>query len=247
MSKAKRVRDRLLPALLGLALLGAGTSVGACGGSQPHSGSTAGGAAQSTTSSEPPPTATTTSVIPPGQAVRGDSDADNPGDIDGNGDSDSARVGGPDVDSDNPTTQSYRFPDSDDGPTFAYGHRPGAATGRAIASVVRRYYAAASAGSGAGACALLPSSLARTIPNGYGGPLGPAYTRGAKTCQAALARLFDHFHKELAATIELVEVRVEGETARAIFSSRTLPASDVFLMQQGSSWKIVEVLGKPLP
>jgi hypothetical protein len=238
-----------LPALLAAALLGAGAGagVGACGSAQHRGGSTAGGAPQATTSSEPLPTVTTTSVIPPGQLVRGDGDADNPGDIDGNGDSDSARVGGPDVDSDSPTTQSYRFPDSDDGPIFAYGHRPAAAVGRAIASVVRRYYAAASHGDGATACALLPSTLARSIPESYGGPQAPAYLRGAKTCQTTLARFFGHYHKELAAAIELFAVRVEGETARVIFSSRTVPASSVFLMRQGSSWRLSEVLGKPLP
>jgi hypothetical protein len=243
-SEAKRFRVRLLPALLGVALLGA--SAGGCGGSQSHGGTT-GGASQTKSSEEPLPTVTTTSVIPPGQSVRGDSDADNPGDIDGNGDSDSARVGGPDSDSDSPTPQSYRFPDSDDGPTFAYGHRPSAAVGRAIASAVRRYYAAAAHGDGAVACALLPSALARSIPESYSGQQAPAYLRGAKSCGATLARFFGHYHRELAAPIELFAVRVEGETARAIFSSRTMPASDVFLTRQGSSWRLVEVLARPLP
>jgi hypothetical protein len=235
--------------LLGAALLaaGAGVGVGACGGSQPHS-ATAGDTSQTTTSSEEPlPTATTTSVIPPGQPVRGDGDADNPGDIDGNGDSDSARVGGPDVDSDSPTTQSYRFPDSDDGPIFAYGHRPSAAVAHAIASVVRRYYAAAARGDGASACALLPSTLAHVIPKSYSEPRDPAYLRGTKSCGATLARFFGHYHRELAAPIELFSVRVEGETARVIYSSRTTPASDVFLTRHGSSWQLIEVRGRPLP
>jgi hypothetical protein len=62
-----------------------------------------------------------------------------------------------------------------------------------------------------------------------------------------LARFFGHYHKELAAPVKVFAVRVEGETARVIFSSRTMSASGVFLMRQGRSWKIVELLGRPLP
>ncbi|HEX4115279.1 MAG TPA: hypothetical protein VHY18_05340 [Solirubrobacteraceae bacterium] len=247
MSATRLLRRRLPAALLGLVLLAAGASVGACAGSQRHDAAKPGGAAQVSSAEEPLPTATTTSVIPPGQHVRGDGDADNPADIDGNGDSDAPRVGGPDGDTDTPTLQSHRFPDSDDGPAFAYGHRPGAATVRVITNIVKRYYTAASAGDGAVACALLPSSLARSIPDSYGGPQEPAYQRGGKTCQATLAKFFAHYHKELAAPIKLFAVRVEGETARAIFSSRTMPASGVFLAREGHAWKIVEVLGRPLP
>jgi hypothetical protein len=237
----KRVETWPLLALLTCALMG--TAATACGGS----GSARSSSSQTAQASEPPPTATTTSTIPPGQPVRGDGDADNPGDVDGNGDSDAASVGGPDVDSDSPTTQSYRFPDSDDGATFAFGHRPSAAAGRAIASVVERYYAAASKSDGAAGCALLQPSLARSLPESYGGPLGPSYLRGARTCGTTLSLFFRHYHAQLAASIEVFAVRVQGSTARAIFSSRTMPASDVFLTAERSSWRPIEVLGHPLP
>jgi hypothetical protein len=183
-----------------------------------------------------------TSAIPRGQRFRGDGDADNPGDIDGNGDVDESNDG----DADNPVPESYRFPDQDDRPTFTYGHAPGVAEEHAIAGLVERYYAAAAAGSGAKACSLLPTGIARTVPEDYG-QNGPAYLRGGKSCQTVLAMLFSHFHEQLSEAITVIEVRVKGDSAEVVLSSRRMPASDLFLARQGSSWKIGELLGQPLP
>jgi hypothetical protein len=244
MSKASRLSARLVAALVLGVLLGAG--VGACGSAGKAAKDSGGGATPTATSFHAPPS-TTSSVIPPGQAVRGDSDADNPTDIDGNGDSDAASVGGADSDNDNPTPQSYRFPDSDDGPSFAFGHAPSVAVRGAIAGVVKRYYAAAATSDGARACPLLMPAVARSLPESYGGPLAPVYMRGAKTCAAVLSLIFSHDHTQLADAIELFSVRVEGEDARVIFSSRTMPASSVLLTGQGGTWRLVEISAQPLP
>jgi hypothetical protein len=238
-----RIGMRLLPALLFGALLG--TGVNACGGAHQAAKATTGSSSAAATAEST--TSTTTSVIPPGQVVRGDGDADNPSDIDGNGDSDAAVLGGPDTDKDNPTPQGYRFPDSDDRASFLYGHQPSAAAERAIEGIVTRYYRAASVGNGATACALLLPSLARSVPESYGGPSAPTYLRGAKTCSAALSDLFEHSHQELAATVEVFAVRVAGNAAHAIFSSRTLRAGEITLTRQKGAWALVEVLGNPLP
>ncbi len=246
MNEAKRVKSRLLLAMLGAALIGASASVAACGGSGLHKASTERGASQATAASEPPPTATTTKVIPPGQWVRGDGDADNPSDIDGNGDSDAASVGGPDTDEDAPVPAGYRFPDRDDRQAFAYGHAPGAATLRAVGTVVRRYFAAASAANGAAACVLLEPGLARTVPEDNAGPRDPAYVRGAKSCPEVLARLFAHYHEELAAPVTVYAVRVLGAEAHAIVASRTLPAGSVFLIHRGHAWQLERLLSEPL-
>jgi hypothetical protein len=241
--EGKHFATRSLPALLVSALLGLGA--GGCGDAENASrswGSTAPSAA-----AELQTGTTVSSTIPPGQRLRGDGDADNPSDIDGNGDSDSVSVGGPDTDNDNPTPESYVFPDRDDKGTFAYGHPPSATAGRAIADVVKRYYAAASVDDGAAACSLLLPSLAGSVPGGYGQGAGPSYLSGGKTCQAVLSMLFRHFHGELAEAIEVVEVRVKGDLAQAVLSSRTMRASSIFLTRRGGSWKIVALLGQPLP
>lgn len=222
------------------ALLGLGAA--GCGG-----GGDAGASSRSTATVRTYANTLTTSTIPPGQRVRGDGDADNPADIDGNGDSDSASVGGTDNDNDNPTPASYDFPDGDDRATFAYGHSASPAAVRAIAGVIGRYYAAAAVDDGAAACSLLLPSLARSVPETYGGPGGPPYLRGIKTCQADLSKLFRHFYRELDRAPTMVEARVKGATAQAVLDSETMRASSVFLMRQGGSWKIAAPLGEPLP
>ncbi|MGA9876285.1 MAG: hypothetical protein WBQ21_10790 [Solirubrobacteraceae bacterium] len=228
----------LLGALLGLSAIGCGATGNA---GKPSSTVSSHSDAKTETGS------ITTSAIPPGQSVRGDGDADNPEDIDGNGDSDSASVGGPDNDNDSPTPQSYDFPDEDDKSTFAYGRKPNGVLGNAIASTIKRYYAAASAEDGAAACSLLLPSFAGAVPEDYGQTGGPSYLRGNKTCQAVLSTLFRHLHAQLAEAIKVVEVRVKGGTAQVVFSSRSMPASHIFLLREGNSWKVSALLGQPLP
>jgi hypothetical protein len=185
----------------------------------------------------------TSSVIPPGQSLRGDGDTDNPTDHDGNGDND----GGIDVDNDYPTAESYKLPDKDDKATFAYGHPANTAVRRATGRVLERYYAAAAAGDGVSACSLLPSDLARSVPEAYGQGAGPAYLRGGKTCQAVMSMLFKHFHGQLVEAPTVVGVLIQGDRAQVVLSSRRMRASHVFLQRQGSSWKVDELLGQALP
>jgi hypothetical protein len=184
----------------------------------------------------------TSSTIPPGQRLRGDGDADNPRDFDGNGDGD----GSEDHDQDYPVPAGYRLPDSDDRAIFAYGHPPSAGERAAIGRVVKRYYVAASAGDGATACSLLPASLARSLPEDYGRSSGPAYLRGARTCQAIASKLFARMHEQLAEAITIVEVRVKGSSAQVVLSSRKMPASDIQLLRQDGAWKVEELIGQPL-
>jgi hypothetical protein len=183
------------------------------------------------------------SYIPPGQAVRGDGDADNPADKDGNGDVDGTQ----DEDDDSSTKASYRFPDGDDAPALAYGRAATGAEKRAIASALRRYYAVASAGDGATACSLLTSDLARSVVEDYGrGSAGPSYLRSAGSCPAVLTLLFEHSHSQLAEAVTVLRVRVAGNNALAILSSRKMPASMVYLARQGGRWKIESLLGEAL-
>jgi hypothetical protein len=185
----------------------------------------------------------TTRIIPPGQRLRGDGDADNPSDIDGNGDIDARK----DSDNDFPVPASYKFPDGDDKIVFAYGHPPSGTDRLAISSIVRHYYAAASAGDGAAACSLLSSSIAGSVAEDYGQAPGPSYLQGGKTCKAVMSMLFRHFHEQLAEAITVVEVRVKRNDAQVVFGSRAMPASSIFLIRRGGSWKVQALLGQPLP
>jgi hypothetical protein len=223
-----------LSVLLGLCAAGCGSSSGKALSSSHSTAST-------TTASAEGHTLTST-VIPPGQRLRGDGDADNPADIDGNGDLDKT-----DHDNDYPVPASYKLPDADDKAVFAYGHRPSAGASRAISSLVKRYYAIASAADGAKACSMLLPTFAASLAEDYGQPGGPSYLRGDKTCQAIMSMLFKHVHQQLAEAIQIIEVRVDGGSARVIFGSRTMPASEIFLTRAGSSWRVEQLLGQPLP
>jgi hypothetical protein len=229
-------RSLLALSLSALVVLGAS----GCGDSDKVSG-----ASVASTMSAPAETETTitTSRIPSGQPFRGDGDADNPSDIDGNGDVDPGR----DSDNDYPTPNSYMFPDADDKATFAFGHWPSAAEARAIANVVRRYYAAGSVGDGIAACSLLSTSFVRSVPESYGQASGPPYLRGAKSCASVIEMLFGHFHEELSEAVTVVEARVDGNEAQVVLGSRKMRASHVFLMREGRSWKVQELLGQVLP
>lgn len=184
-----------------------------------------------------------TKLIPPGQHLRGDGDADNPSDVDGNGDAD----GNGDVDNDNPTPESYRLPDSDDAAIFSYGHAPDADDRRAITTIVKHYYAAATAENGFLACSLLLPSVEQLVPSEYGGGGGPAYLRGDKTCHGVLSMLFAHLHDQLTEGADVVSVRVAGNEAQVVVSSRKLRASYLTLQRQGDSWRVRGLLGQPLP
>ncbi len=189
----------------------------------------------------------TTSAIPPGQALRGDGDVDNPGDIDGNGDPDLTSHGGSDGDSDGPTPESYDFPDRDDRATFAYGHTASAAEARAIASVVRAYYAAAAAGNGAAGCKVLLAGFAGSLAEAYAEVSGPPYLRGARTCAAVMSALFRHFRPELEEAITVVEVRVADGRAQVIVGSRRMRASSISLVRSDGAWRVNEIIGQALP
>lgn len=185
----------------------------------------------------------TTSSIPAGQAVRGDGDADNPKDLDGNGDQDTT-----DEDDDSPTPDSYRFPDSDDRKTLAFGRAPSAAERRAIANTAQRYYAAGSAGDGATACSLIIPSLSRSLVEDYGhGSAAPSYLQAARSCSAVLHLLFGHFRSQLTEPIRVFSVRVEGHVAQAVIASRVMRASTIYLQRIGRYWMVRELYGSALP
>jgi hypothetical protein len=185
-----------------------------------------------------------TSYVPPGQALRGDGDADNPGDVDGNGDVD----GAVDSDSDGPTQASYRLPDADDGTVLSYGHAVGPPQRAEIASAVARFFGAARSQDGKRACALLLARVSRSVPADYGrGSAGPPYLRGDTTCAAVMTGLFGHERDELTEAVTIVGVRAEGRHAAVVVGSRAMPASEIFLERQGAGWRLTSIFASPLP
>jgi hypothetical protein len=259
MKEGDRRHMRLLLALFaGLMLAGA---LDACAGSggpsrPPASGSTAasgdhgaGGSAGAREAGERSGVTVETSTIPPGQAVRGDSDADNPTDKDGNGDIDTRTTPSDpytsDADNDGPTRESYRYPDGDDRPVLAYGRAPSASERRAIAAVVMRYFNSGSLGDGVTVCSLVYPSLSASIAEDYGRG-GPSYLR-ASSCAGVMDKLFEHYRSWLAAPVRVMAVRVGAGTAEAVVASRTMPASELPLRRAAGRWTIGQLFSQLMP
>ncbi len=150
-----------------------------------------------------------------------------------------------DQDDDNPGGGGYY--DGDDGSVRFYGKAASRTDTRAIAALVKRYYAAAAAGRGAQACALTYFIDVETLPEQYGHPPGPLWLRGADTCTAVLTRVFAHYHRQLTVPVQVTGVRVNGLHADALVGFATLPAGVVKARREGASWKIEGLLAVPLP
>jgi hypothetical protein len=194
----------------------------------------------------------TLTTIPPGQTILGDGDADNPNDVDGDGNRPSEAYNSKeftddDHEPDTRTKESYDYPDKDDSVLLSYGRAADASDGDAITKVVKKYYADATTGQGAKACHLLSSRLAGAVAEDYGRAPGPSYLRGGTTCPAILSLLFAHIHSQLVATINVTQVRISGSLAEAFLGSVVLHASEIPVERQGHAWRIAEPLANLLP
>jgi hypothetical protein len=240
-----RTRSRMRSLLASLAIVLLGVGLGSCGGSGKGAGSasqaratTAATAAKGNTAAPGASTTPTAAV----SSFKGDEDDDESA---SNHTSASNRYDN-DADFDNDTIKNKSYYDGDDSVISASGQPASGAEERTIAALVKRYYAAAAASDGAKACRLIYSMLEEAIPEDYGQPPGPAYSRG-KTCAVVMSKTFAHSHSQLAGGFAVTGVRVEGNEARALLGSRTLPASFILLRRERGVWKIYELLGQPLP
>jgi hypothetical protein len=140
-----------------------------------------------------------------------------------------------------------QYRDGDDAPVLAYGHAAGRASSHAVATAVERYFAVASKGDDSTACRLLAPSLANGVARSYGEAPGPAYLRGARTCEAVLSLLFAHSPHKFADPVKVTAVRLEGSQARAMLGSITMPASVIAVQREGGKWMLDGLVGGPLP
>jgi hypothetical protein len=217
-----------------------------CGSSQHSVRSASDAASQAPASATAAATASVATVsVPAGLAAKhylADGDRDPLGDEDDDNSADRDH----DPFLDYKKNQSRNYHDNDDREAVLFGHPAGAVERRTITAVVLRYYAAAATGDVRKACSLLPSSLVRALPVEVG-RLGPRYLRGGRTCEEILTRLFRRHHPELAAPINVTEVRVRGDDAFALLGSKHMPASFITPKRIHGVWTTDEVLGVRLP
>jgi hypothetical protein len=124
----------------------------------------------------------------------------------------------------------------------AYGGKADAADKRAIASLVKSYYAASAAGEAARACSLLYGTLARGLANQQGGP-----TRG---CADPMAVLLGQQRARLAsekASLIVVAVHVKGNLGLAVLGFKRTPESEMVVDREDRTWKIDALVASYMP
>ena len=134
---------------------------------------------------------------------------------------------------------------------FNFGHAASPSEQRAITTLVKRYYAAALADNGTRGCALLYSTLADAAPQDDSHePGNPAYMQGANTCAEVLAKLFNHYHPQLAAELSklrVTRVRLEEHHGFAFLSFGRMPERRTSVQREGHVWKLSQIYDEELP
>jgi hypothetical protein len=221
-----------------------------CCGFATSCGGAASGPTHSTSIAAPTTTSTTDSASS-GFAPRKFGDYDNDDYYNdanhGEGDNDDHKPTDRDNDSDNPTHSYY---DKDDDPIRFYGHAADAVDTRVITALVKRYYAAAAARDGATACTLIITPIVDSIPETLGGPAGPPYLQGSKTCPQILTKIFAQNYEQLStydALMQIDGVRESGHQALVIMRFKGLPAREIGVVDEHGTWKLQELLDEELP
>lgn len=135
------------------------------------------------------------------------------------------------------------YHDGDDSEIIGFGHPADTADKRVIASLVRRYYAAAVAGDGRSACGLMYPQTERFVPAIYG--WSGTRSRG-HTCPTVMSNLFGENHKSLAGTFEVTDVYIKDDQAYALIGYPSHPTRYIHMLRRGGAWMIDDTLGQPL-
>jgi hypothetical protein len=239
MNRRARSVSSCLRLLATLVVVMLGVGVTACGSTDRSTGSRYHIPTKAAESIPPATVASSAASILP---YLNDGDHDRIGDADGDNSHDDDN----DAYLDHQRDDNGLYHDSDDSLILAYGHAASATEERVIAGIVKRYYAAAAARNGEAACAQFPPIFVKAVPVDYG-KFGSSYLHAGKGCAGVLDLLFRHYRKQLIGGVRITGVRVEGDHATALLGSKTMPASYISLVREAGVWKIVNVLGSPLP
>lgn len=140
--------------------------------------------------------------------------------------------------------------DTNNNSALNFGQAADATDTHTITALLKRYYAAAYAENGAGACQMIYSTLAESVPEDYGqSPPGQPYMRGT-TCAAVLTLLFKHDHPQLAVELPkltVTRVRLMEHHGIAILHFGTLPERQIPVAREGHLWKVEALLDSEVP
>jgi hypothetical protein len=155
-----------------------------------------------------------------------------------------------DADADNDRTENAGkgYYDDDDASVSNFGHPADRREARRLAKLAARYRQAESAADGELACKMLRAGMARRVVQTYGSALGPAYLRGAQSCNILVARLFRHTRRRRQLpSMRVVGVRLADTRALVLLGSTTSPAAYFTLVREQGAWRFTELTAATLP
>lgn len=130
----------------------------------------------------------------------------------------------------------------DDQRVLQFGRTATAAERSSITAPLGRYYAAAAAANGRGACSLLIPFVAESIPEQYG---TIASLRG-HDCGTVMRKLFRKHHAQLAAkqpVLKVVRIGVEGDHALVVIDFPEIPEVRQMTMRRSHGrWYVLTLL-----
>jgi hypothetical protein len=136
--------------------------------------------------------------------------------------------------------------DTNNNSVLNYGSEASPADKRAVAAVLKRYYALAAADEGTEACAMLDEVLSEAVAEDYGkGSAGPSYLKAGTSCPQVMDLLFVHYRNQLAVELpklEVARVRLIGHRGFAILHFGRLPEREISVVREGHVWKLGELL-----
>ncbi|MGH2911044.1 MAG: hypothetical protein ACRDJ3_01065 [Solirubrobacteraceae bacterium] len=177
--------------------------------------------AKSTTSVSGTASVSTTTVTPPGGYLKRDGD----GSYDDKGG--------------NPYYAHHR--DDDEIFLATYGREADRVDKRTITAMVKRYYAAAVAGEGAKACALLLPSLVKATVEVHGQVVNGSAAYDS-ACAPIMTSMFKRQHQELladeVATMRVLDVHVKRNMGVVVLGFRRVPERVILIAREGTNWMI---------
>jgi hypothetical protein len=138
-------------------------------------------------------------------------------------------------DNDDPGTPHY---EQDEHTRFLarYGRPPRPAEARAIATLVKHYFAASVAGDDASACALLSAAASTALAVQHGSRSGASAC--AATIPPLLAQAHQHLLAENPATMVVIGIYTKGDFGLALLGFKHSPESSILIEREAGTWKI---------
>ena len=128
----------------------------------------------------------------------------------------------------------------------SYGTKADAAAETAIATAVKDFYAAKSAGDGAQVCTLLASATRKALVETLAGS-GEGKGEACSSIVAPLLADQEPGYRDRIAGVQVTGVRVRGDSGLALIKVKATPEDVIPVRRENGSWKVAALAGSQVP